>query len=129
MAISKGRERLFVDSSVVQEPRTLETSISPVLAYDLVEFLPRKKALLFFIRTPFYTAFAYQKSPNSCVSIAFDFKTHILLAHFQLGYFRQLDSVLSHTGKYNAYNAPLSARTASNSVPESVGCRTTAEPA
>jgi hypothetical protein len=37
--------------------------------------------------------------------------------------------VLSHTGKYNAYNAPLSARTASNSVPESVGCRTTAEPA
>ena len=100
-----------------------------MVAYDLVEFLPRKKAFLFFIRTPFYTAFAYQESPNFCVSIAFDFKTHILLAHLQLGYLRQLDSVLSHTGKYNAYNAPLSARTASNSVPESVGCRTTAEPA
>lgn len=49
---------------MVQKPRTLETSISPVVAYDLVEFLPRKKALLFLIRTPFYTAFAYQKSPE-----------------------------------------------------------------
>jgi len=64
-------------------------------------------ALLFLIRTPFYTAFAYQESPEFHVLVAFDFKAHILFAHFQVGYFGQLDSVLSHSCKCNASLPPL----------------------
>jgi len=64
-------------------------------------------AFLLLIRAPFYTAFAYEESPEFHVLVAFDFKTHVLFTHFQVGYFGQLDGVLSHSGKCNASLPPL----------------------
>jgi hypothetical protein len=73
-----------------------------MFAYDLIELLPGKVAFLFLVRTPLYAAFTHQKSPEFSVSVTDDFETHFFAADLQLGYFGELDSVLSHSGKYNA---------------------------
>ncbi len=63
-------------------------------------------AFLFLVRTPLNAALAYQKSPDFSASVL-DLETNIATAQFQLWHIGELDSVLSHTGKYNAARSLL----------------------
>jgi hypothetical protein len=75
---------------------------------------------LFFVWTPFYSAFAHQKGSNFNVFVTLDFEMHIFLAYLQFRYFGQLDGVLSHGGKYSAGALSSTPREPSTPAPSTV---------